>query len=83
MAIFEFNGTLASGASTRWWTGGSGWYTHGQLVQLDAHPLNPGSQLVYYDFGSTLGNDGFWTYYVSVRNIGPSIVNYHMRVWVP
>jgi len=83
MAIFEFSGTLSPGYSTRWWTGGSGWYSHANLVQLDAHPINPGSELVYYDFGSKLENEGTWTYFVTVRNTGPHPVSYHMRVWVP
>jgi len=83
MPVFEFNGTLNPGVSTRWWTGGNGWYQHGQLVQLDAHPVNPGSELRYFDFGDKLENDGKSTYFVSVKNVGPFAVNYHMRVWVP
>jgi hypothetical protein len=83
MAIFVFNGTINPGQSQRWWTGGSGWYTLGNKPQLDAYPLNPGSELLYKDFACKLENDGHLTYYVTVVNNGLFAVNYQMRVWVP
>jgi hypothetical protein len=83
MPIFEYNGTINPGAAQTWWTTGSGWYTVNNKPQLDAYPLNPGSELIYKDFGCSMNDDGTLTYYVTVVNVGSYVVNYKMRVWVP
>jgi hypothetical protein len=98
MPVFEFTSTLSPGYSTRWWTGGNGWYAHDHRPQLDAHPVPTFPEGVSYtgvkvpfwygDFGSQVedtdffGNDHY-TYYVTVRNEGAEPAQYHMRVWVP
>ena len=83
MPIFEYTATIYPGGTHYWWTGGSGWYTHGNKPILDAHPINPGSQLVYKDPACKLETSGLLTYYLTVINNGPFPVMYHMRVWVP
>ncbi len=98
MPVFEWAATISAGQTHRWWTGGNGFYRHDQMPQLDAHavPTFPegiaftgiGVPLSYGDFTSKLestdffGND-FYTYYVTVKNIGSETALYHMRVWVP
>lgn len=98
MPVFEFTSTLSPGYSTRWWTGGNGWYAHDHRPQLDAHPVPTFPEGVSYtgvkvpfwygDFGCQVedtdffGNDHY-TYYVTVRNEGAEPAQYHMRVWVP
>jgi hypothetical protein len=98
MPVFEYGSTLSAGVTTRWWTGGGGWYPHDAKPQLDAHPVPTfpegvsytgiGVPLWYGDFtcklesSDFLGND-LYTYFVTVRNDGADTCAYHMRVWVP
>jgi len=96
MAVFEYTATIGPGMTHFWWTGGSGWYTHAKVPQLDAHVRQaspgdflPGSHrsppLIYKDFASAIGNTFpyLYFYYVSVENTGSNSMTYHMRVWVP
>jgi hypothetical protein len=75
MAWTAFSGTLAPGASTRWW------YTWGsdQRVQLaSANPLNPNAELISYDFSKAI-EGGSVIYRVSVRNVGAFSTNYNLQ----
>lgn len=65
-------GTIAPGASQRWFfrLGDRG------TQYITAQPLNPGGDLLVFDHSKKMENDGTFTYFVSVRNIGPNATNF-------
>lgn len=69
-------GTLAPGASQRWnfrFGGDRG------TQYITAHPLNPGGDLLVFDHSKKKENDGTFTYFVTVRNIGPNATNFNWQ----
>ena len=75
MAWSTFIGTINPGASVRvsyWWDG----YQGVQVAR--ARPLNPGSQLRVSNQGQRLNEDGSYTYFVTVRNVGSLPVSYDL-----
>ena len=75
MAWEGLGGTINPGQSVRWWYSWGGY--HGVEVAR-ARPLNPASELRVSEPGQKLEPGGSYTYYVTVRNVGPFPVQYHL-----
>ena len=73
-------GTIAPGAANaqRWFFkfGGNG---DRGTQYITAHPLNPGGDLLVFDHSKKLENNGTFTYFVSVRNVGPNVTNFNWQ----
>jgi hypothetical protein len=67
-------GSINPGQTLTWWYSWGGY--HGWDL-ASARPLNPGSELVVSGHGARLDPNGY-TYFVSVTNVGPFAVNYHL-----
>lgn len=73
-------GTIAPGDANgqRWWFRFDGGTDQGTRY-ITAHPLNPGGDLVVFDHSKKLENDGTFTYWVSVRNVGSNVTNFNWQ----
>ena len=68
-------GSINPGQSVKWrYSWGS---YHGAEV-VSARPLNAGSELQISSQGQKLEPDGSYTYYATVRNLGPLPVRYRL-----
>jgi hypothetical protein len=76
-----FNGvgffTIPPGGVQRDWVSFGG-ADHG-AQSIHAHPLNPGGSLQVNDQTKVMNNDGSFTYWVTVRNIGSVVTNYNLQ----
>jgi len=75
MAWSVFIGTINPGTSQGVAYSWDGY--HGVQVAR-ARPLNPGSQLRVSNQGQRLDEDGSYTYFVTVRNVGSLPVSYEL-----
>lgn len=75
MAWTAGQGTLAPGATTRWFFSWGG----DQHVQVPrANPLNPNAELISFDFSKLLENNAM-KYGVSIRNVGGFATNFNLQ----
>jgi hypothetical protein len=69
-------GTLPPGASQRW----SFAFGRDMGTQyITAHPLNPGGDMLVFDHSKKMENNGSFTYFVTVRNIGSVTSNFNWQ----
>ena len=68
-------GTIAPGASQRWWISHGGGDCGAQFNM--ANPLNPGGSLDVNSENKTHNFDGTITYWVTVTNVGGFITNFN------
>jgi hypothetical protein len=69
--------TQAPGAVGRYWVSFGG-ADHG-AQSLHAHPLNPGGSLEVDDQTKVMNNNGSFTYWVTIRNIGSITTNFSLQ----
>ncbi|MGJ8664129.1 MAG: hypothetical protein ACSHWU_10770 [Marinicella sp.] len=69
-------GTLAPGATQRWWYSFGGSDKGAQYCM--AHPLNPGGDLRVTNQTKKRNNNGTITYWVTIRNLGSVTTNFSL-----
>lgn len=68
--------TLAAGQSQRWWLW---WPGDPGFEVIGIQAVSPGSEIDWTSPGMQRNGDGSTTYYVSIRNFGSNVVQYHFR----
>lgn len=73
--------SLSAGQSQRWFFA---WGEGDPGIQvIMPHPISPGAELRWEAPGVILSDDCRITYFLTIRNVGPTTAEYHWRGAVP
>ncbi len=67
--------TIQPKQSQRYWLA---WGGYPGFEVIGVQPINPGSELDYTNPGVQMNNDGSTTYFITVINVGPYPVEFHL-----